>query len=335
MEEFASLSGISRPTLSKYFHDPESVRHTTRDRIEKALEEHDYQPNIYAMNQNRRTTNHIGIVVPFLADPFFAEIARNLEQRCIAAGFSPILFSSHGAPDLEVNILDSLRSQKPAGVLMAPLGRASDKAHIERFSRDIPTVLFDSSIGGLGAAFVGMDNGQSMRMLVDYLCDTGTAPQFFEMETAVNPNVNRRRNAYLAAMEARGEPASIVKIEGDGWDFEEIGRRGGHAAFDAGQFKSGTILCSNDRLAIGLLSAAFQRGLRVGRGEGADIRVAGHDDHPFSKFTCPALTTVSQDYDRISGKSLDILLGLMDSDDRLSQRQEVLFDGILIKRESA
>ena len=122
MEEFAMLSGISRPTLSKYFHDPESVRASTRDRIEKALAEYDYRPNIFAMNQNRRTTNNIGIVVPFLADPFFAEIDRNLEKRCIDAGYSPILFSAHGDPALEVNILESLRSQKPAGVLLAPLG---------------------------------------------------------------------------------------------------------------------------------------------------------------------------------------------------------------------
>ena len=153
MEEFAMLSGISRPTLSKYFHDSESVRGSPRDRIEKGLAEYDYRPNIFSMNQNRRTTNNIGIVVPFLADPFFAEIARNLEKRCIDAGYSPMLFSAHGDPALEVNILESLRSQKPAGVLLAPLGRASDRNHIEKFAADIPTVLFDSRIPDMGGAF--------------------------------------------------------------------------------------------------------------------------------------------------------------------------------------
>ena len=82
MDEFASLSGISRPTISKYFNDPNSVRPSTRDRIESALKEYDYRPNIYAMNQNRRLTKNIGIVVPYLADPFFAEIARVIERRC-------------------------------------------------------------------------------------------------------------------------------------------------------------------------------------------------------------------------------------------------------------
>ena len=84
MEEFAEVSGISRPTVSKYFNDPDSVRKSTRARIESALEQYDYRPNIFAINQNRKLTKNIGIVVPYLADPFFAEIARNLEMLVIA-----------------------------------------------------------------------------------------------------------------------------------------------------------------------------------------------------------------------------------------------------------
>ena len=167
------MIGISRPTVSKFFHDPESVRQSTRQRIEAALEEHDYRPNIFAMNQNRKLTKNVGIVVPYLADPFFAEIARNIEQRCIDAGYRPTLYSAHGDPALEADILDSLRSLKPAGVLLAPLGRASDRAVIEKFCEDVPTVLFDSNIQDLGLAFVGSDNPQFSMLIVDYLCRTG------------------------------------------------------------------------------------------------------------------------------------------------------------------
>ncbi|MEP0564632.1 MAG: LacI family DNA-binding transcriptional regulator, partial [Paracoccaceae bacterium] len=96
MEQFAEVSGISRPTVSKYFNDPGSVRKTTRGKIEKALERYDYRPNIFAINQNRKLTKTIGVVVPSLSDPFFAEIARNIEQRCIESGYRPALYSVHG-----------------------------------------------------------------------------------------------------------------------------------------------------------------------------------------------------------------------------------------------
>ncbi|PRX38154.1 DNA-binding transcriptional regulator, LacI/PurR family [Meinhardsimonia xiamenensis] len=307
MEEFAAAVGISRPTVSKYFHDPESVRPTTRARIEAALEKYDYRPNIFAMNQNRKLTKNVGIVVPYLADPFFAEIARILETRCIEAGYRPTLFSSHGSTELECEILDTLRSMKPAGVLLAPLGRATDRKALENFCRHVPTLIFDSSVEEFGIAFVGSDNFQFTRVITDYLCRTGSPPVFFEMKTPANPNAHRRRQAYIQAMEQFGHEPHVVSVPGEGWAFEEIARRGAHEAFEAGQITGDTILCSNDRLAIGLMTACYERGLRVGRTADCAIRVAGMDGHPLSRFTCPPLTTVAHDYENVAQKAATTL----------------------------
>ena len=335
MEEFAALSGISRPTVSKYFNDPTSVRASTREKIERALEKHDYRPNIYAINQNRKLTKNLGIVVPYLADPFFAEIARNIEQACIAAGYRPTLFSSHGDPNLEIEILDNLRALKPAGVLLAPLGRASDKSAIEVFCRNVPTVLFDSNIDGMGEAFVGSDNESFVTQTVEYLCRTGEPPCFFEMKNPANPNANKRRNAYLNIMDKLGFAPDVIQIEGTGWAFEEIGHQGGLKLLDEGNLKTNTILCSNDRLAIGLLSACYETGVRVGREDGCALRVASHDDHPFSKFTCPSLTTAAHDYTSVSDYSVDSLFRLIESGGHFQDRTETLFAARLIMRNSA
>lgn len=335
MEEFAALCGISRPTVSKYFNDPDSVRASTRKRIEAALEQYDYRPNIYAVNQNRRLTKNIGIVVPYLADPFFAEIARNIERLCIEAGFRPILLSSHGEGQQENDNLESLLSIKPAGVLLAPLGRASDRSAIERFCRDVPTVLFDSNIEGMGEAFIGSDNASFVNQTVDYLMRTGEPPCFLEMRTPANPNANKRRLAYIEAMMRHGQDPVVIGIEGDGWAFEEIGRQGAHTALAAGDFKTDTILCSNDRLAIGVLSACYERGVKVGRSADCDMRVASHDDHPFSRFTCPALTTAAHDYTNVSGRSVETLFELIESGGRFQRRDETLFPAHLVVRASA
>lgn len=334
MEEFANLSGISRPTVSKYFNDPSSVRQSTRDRIERALQQFDYRPNIYAINQNRRLTKNIGIVVPYLADPFFAEIARYIERRCISAGLWPTLFSSHGEQKLENDILNSLRSLKPAGVLLAPLGEASDRDAVESFCADVPTILFDSNIEGLGAAFIGSNNFQSVPMIVDYLCRTGEPPFFLEM-THVNPNANTRREAYVNGMEQLGHEPMVVRVEGEGWDFEDVGYSGALKLISERKLPSKSVLCSNDRLAIGFLAAAGESGLKVGHGPDRDLRVAGHDDHPFSRFTYPSLTTVAQDYESISDQSVEKLFRLIDQGGNLSDRSETLFEGKLVMRASA
>lgn len=335
MEEFAAASGLSRPTISKYFNDPASVRPSTRARIEAALEEHDYRPNIFAMNQNRRLTKNVGIVVPYLADPYFAEIARQLERRCIEAGFSPSLFSPYGDPSLETEILDTLRSLKPAGVLFAPIGRASETAAIERFCKDVPTVLFDSNIEGMGEAFVGSDNFSFVDQTVEYLARSGEPPTFFEMRTPANPNANKRRNAYLSKMESLGLQPHVMKIDGEGWNFEEIGHQGGLKILEERSLPTDTVLCSNDRLAIGFLSACCEKGVRVGRESGCSLRVASHDDHPFSRFTCPPLTTAAHDYEAVSRNATDTLLRLIEGGGRFPDRVEELHPARLIMRRSA
>ncbi len=335
MEEFAAVSGLSRPTVSKYFQDPGSVRPSTRQRIESALEQYDYRPNIFAMNQNRKLTKIVGIVVPYLADPFFAEIARKLERRCIDAGFWPILFSSHGQQALENEILESLRVLKPAGVLLAPLGRASDRGAVERFCAAVPTVLFDSNIDGVGQVFIGSDNTDFVDQSVDYLTRTGEPPVFFEMRTPANPNANKRRHAYVAAMERLGLEPQIIQVEGEGWDFERIGYEGGIRAIEKRQIGTDTVLCSNDRLGLGFMAACFAKGLSVGHGKAHALRVMAHDDHPFARFSCPPLTTVAHDYDSVSNRSVETLFDMIEQGMPTGDRQEILFKTKLILRMSA
>ncbi|MBY6116762.1 LacI family transcriptional regulator [Mameliella alba] len=335
MEEFAEVSGISRPTLSKYFQDPESVRKTTRAKVESALEQFDYRPNIFAINQNRKLTKTIGILVPYLADPFFAEMVRLIERKCIEAGYWPIVFSAHGDRELENNALATLESLRPAGALIAPLGRGSDLDVVRRFADEVPTVVFDSNVK-VGKAFVGSNNFQSIPLIVDYLCRSGEPPCFFEMPP-VNPNANKRREAYVQAMERFGHEPMIVQAKGGGWDFEQIGLEEGSRLISQRTLPTNTVLCTNDRLAIGLITAAYQNGWRVGRGEGCALRVAGHDDHPWSRYTCPPLTTVSQDYKSIAEHSLQTLFAVLEgrSDELGAERPEYLFEGKLVLRSSA
>ena len=104
------------------------------------------------MNQNRRLTKNIGIVVPYLADPFFAEIARNIERRCIDAGFSPDAASARMATGSSRSTFSTAcgRSSRRACCWRRSAAHRIATA-VERFCDDVPTVLFDSNIEGVGA----------------------------------------------------------------------------------------------------------------------------------------------------------------------------------------
>ena len=171
--------------------------------------------------------------------------------------------------------------------------------------------------------------------MVEYLCRTGEPPSFFEMKTPPNPNARKRHLGYQKAMESQRHTPHIFEAQGEGWALEEIGLREGVRLLESGRLKTKTVLCSNDRLAIGFLTACNQLGLKVGIKDDCDLRVAGLDGHPFSSFTSPPLTTVTHDYAAISERSVEALFNMMRSDGSPSNRTEKLFEGKLLMRASA
>jgi DNA-binding LacI/PurR family transcriptional regulator len=335
MEEFSVASGISRPTVSKYFNDPGSVRKSTRAKIEQALAELDYRPNMFAMNVNRRNPRNIGVIVPYIVDPFFAEVVRQIELRCLQAGYWAIVLSSHGQSSLEANALDTLRSMKISGAILAPLGEASDAHRIEQLSGEVPVVFLDSRTSDK-IPFAGTDNAQSIALIVDYLCRSGEPPCFLEMPR-VNQNATERKDAYLATMKRLGFEPAVISVDGAaGWNFEEMGYNEAIRILGGSGFPTRTVLCANDRLAIGVLAAAYSQGVRVGIEPRCDLRVAGHDDHPLSRFTCPALTTVAQDYQRLAARSLEMLFELIEGGKAAGSTPEhSLLEARLMMRASA
>lgn len=334
MEEFAAVSGISRPTLSKYFNDPQSVRKTTRARIEEALEHNDYRPNLYAVNQNRRMTRNIGVVVPFLTDPVFAEMARLIEMNCTEAGYRALLLGSQGRPELEQEHLSVLGSLRPAGVLFAPLGGNSNQEAIAQFCEDVPTVFFNSDVEGHGLGFVGSDNAELVENAVSQVMKSGPAPCFFDMKHPSGANALDRRVAYSKIMQRRGLEPQFVSIAGTGWDMEEIGRLGAHACLEEGGFPSRSILCCNDRLAIGLLSACFEKGQAVGTDAANSLKVVSIGNNPFSKFTCPALTTAAHDMEAMTKEATRKVFEMAEAGGRGQEKSITYIPSSLVARRS-
>ncbi|QCL76831.1 MULTISPECIES: LacI family DNA-binding transcriptional regulator [Agrobacterium] len=337
MEEFSEFVGLSRPTVSKYFNDPSSVRKKTRDAIEEALKKSGFRPNIFAVNLNRRRSNIIGIVIPNYADPFYMALTNRIESIANEAGFLAFVLSSDGKPEIEDRAIRTFKSMNVAGAIIAPLGVTSHCSTLEQLAATIPIVYVDSPLDER-SAFVGTDNRQSVDLIVDYLCRSGEPPSYFDMPQ-VNTNSVTRRMAYVAAMQRLGfEPTLLDVAKPARWDFERFAFDEASRLFEKVELlPTRTILCANDRIAFGVIAAAFQKGLKVGHGAGYDLRVAGHDDHPLSRYACPPITTVAQNYNEIGRLSIELLLQKMngEDDDTTRMRERILLSADLMLRKSA
>ena len=245
MEEFSAASGISRPTLSRFFNDPRSVRKASRLKIEEAMERFGYRPNLFAVNFNRRNPKALGIVVPSLMDPFYAGLVQRIERQALAGGYWTIIQNSNGDPEGEAEAVATLMSLKLAGAIVIPLGYGSREGLYKQMTDFMPVVFLDARVDTTGA-FVGTDNRQSIGLMVDYLLRTGAPPSYFDMPE-VNQNARERRHAYEASMRERGAEPRIFAVRSRDWDFEKVAFEEACRLLRKGAFVGGTILCANDR----------------------------------------------------------------------------------------
>lgn len=338
MEDFSEFAGLSRPTVSKYFNDPTSVRKTTREIVEAAILTSGYKPNIFATNLYRRRTHILGMIVPNSNDPFYMALTRHIQRLAGMAGYMVFMQSSEGQPELEEQALETFKSMNVAGVIIGPLGVASHHEKLSRAGEAIPLIFIDSPLDET-SPFVGTDNKQSFRLIVDYLTRSGDAPCYFSMPQ-INSNALERRNAYIEAMENLGfEPFFAPVEDGPTLDLEKF-------AFDAtvrilrdGTFPTKTVLCANDRIAAGVSAAAYQAGLKIGRRQHDDLRLAGHDDQPFARYMCPPLTTVAQNHSEIGRLAVELMLQKLgenrDPKTSLPANERILLNAEIMLRMSA
>ena len=333
MEDFSTVIGLSRPTVSRYFNDPLSVRRSTRKIIEDGLEQHSYRPNFYASNLTRQRTQAIGIIVPSIIDPFYSELVNTIEIFAEEHGYLTILQCSHSNPKAEIHALERLKSMNLSGIAMASLGAETNIKAIENTQRSVPIIFMDSRPSE-NQPYIGTNNQHSVSMMVDYLCRSGTPPVLFGMPH-LNLNIAEREKVYFESMKRLGhEPRLInphpIPVKDN---FERFGYEQFLLLSKETLPKGTTIFCINDRIAFGLLSAAAKLGLKVGKGPENDLRVAGHDNQHFSKFTNPSLTTVAQNTKQIGIFTAQALLGLK-NDGEIATKDH-LIDGTLLFRDSA
>ncbi|MGB7243626.1 MAG: LacI family DNA-binding transcriptional regulator [Sulfitobacter sp.] len=337
MLQLSAAIGVSRPTLSRYFQDAELVSKTSRDRIERGLARVEYVPNFFATRMNRKSTGMIGVIIPYLNDLFFTRLLEAIERAAMEAGYTVMTQCSHSDPVIEARAAETFMSMNVDGALVAPLGNHSDLEVHERLRARLPFVLFDSRPEIMpDVDYVGTNHMQSTGLATEYLARVGGPPVFLAMPR-VNFNAVEREQAYLAKMkELQLEPRIIgTEFIREDWHFEAHGRAVLEREFASGRLTDASILCVNDRVAIGALSAASEFGLEPGALRKGGLRIAGHDDYPLCDFMVPSLTTVAQNVDAIGRASVGRLIEMIHKEKSVKQQTVKLIDGEMKIRKSA
>lgn len=294
--DVAKLAGVSTAVVSYVFNNgPRPVATATKARVLKAAEQLGYRPNSMARALSTGKSRTLGVIVPDLSNPFFASVYGALETEAADHGYSTLFMASHQDPKLERDRVARLIDHEVDAMVVAS---AMDTAQLPSIVRnDCPFVFLDQFTPVPGAKCVATDFRKAVADGTAHLIGHGYERIIMFSGKAEEGLDDRRIQGWYQAHEEAGRmPGPIVPAH--------FTRQGGYEAamslLDSGaDGRSGlpdAIFVDSDLQAIGALSALYERHVRVPE----DIAVASFDGTIEAQFSCPPLTTVEQDTDRLA-----------------------------------
>jgi len=328
-EDVAREAGVSRATVSYVINNRTDgnvrISEETRCRVLEAIEELGYRPNVLARSLRQGQTHTIGMIVPDNTNPFFAEVARGVEDTSFAQGYSVILCNSDGDLDKELLYTNVLAEKRVDGILFVAAGMSTE--HICALQeRRMPVVVVDRDIPDVAVDSVMTANERGGWLATRHLIELGHRHiGCIAGPSDVTPSAERV-TGYRQALRETGilvDEALIVK-----GDFQyESGYQAARQLLSMEDPPTAIFAC-NDLMAIGTVSAA----VRLGRQVPADLSVVGFDDVPLASFANPALTTIVQPKYEIGVVAATMLLERMQDPDRPPHRK--MLDTELVVRQS-
>jgi LacI family transcriptional regulator len=290
IKDVAALAGVSYTTVSHVINRSRPVSQKVRDDVEAAIRRLNYVPSAVARSLKQQATSTIGLLISNSTNPFFAELARGIEDTCYRAGYSVILCNSDDAPERQQTYLRVLLEKRIDGLIICSAG---DDLGLANHVRDaqVPMIIVDRPVKGVAADLVQVDHLKGAYIATRYLlelrhkcigCIAGPASAAVSAE---------RLDGYRKALSEAGAPfrAEWV-VEGD--FTAEGGYRGARKLLKKPEITA--VFASNDLMGIGLLRFAAEHGIRIP----SQLSVIGFDGIELTKYFYPSLTTVGQSIHR-------------------------------------
>lgn len=300
IKDVAAMAGISYTTVSHVVNKTRPVSEPVRLKVEEAIARLDYVPSAVARSLKAKSTATIGLLVANSLNPYFAELARGIEDYCERNNYCVILCNCDDDPDKQRSYLRVLLEKRVDGLVVASAGGDAGLASGLAGVRT-PMVIVDRSLEGIDADLVRIDHEQGAYLATRHLLDLGHRAIACIGGPAITSVAHMRKAGYLRALSEAG------LIPNDEWMIEsDFSCTGGYEA--AGCLLSGdrpsAIFACNDMMGIGVLRAAAERHIRVPE----QLSVIGFDDVQMSRYVYPALTTVGQSILQLGETAAQVLL---------------------------
>jgi LacI family repressor for deo operon, udp, cdd, tsx, nupC, and nupG len=323
VKEIAAIAKVSVATVSRALQRPEIVSEETRQRIHEVVKRLGYTPNALARNLRTARTRLIIALLPDIANPFFSEVIRGIEQVAHENGYSVLLGETQSSLVREQAYADMVAARQADGIIT--------------MSHRVPAIPIDGRLPVVNAceyvkdkkiSSVYIDNVAAAGAAVDYLVTLGHRDIAFIAGPSSSPICVDREQGYQLALQ-RAKIAANPALIAVG-DFSiEAGERAIDLFLSQGQTFS-AVFCSNDEMAIGAMRALISHGLRVP----GDVSVVGFDDIRFARYTSPPLTTVAQPKNALGREAMTMLIELL-NDPEVPPRKRVLSADLVVRGSTA
>lgn len=282
--DVAREAGVSLMTVSRVINDKGEISPATRQHVLEVIERLGYRPSGIARGLATRRSGALGLVVPDIANPFFSEVARGVEDRASAGGYNVFVCNSGESPQRELAILESLEEKRVDGLVLCSSRLADDslRAALDHYPA---VVLVNRRPPETQAGAILLADEEGARAATEHLLRSGHTAVGFLAGPLTSYSSRQRSKGYLAALAAAGIQSKPEWVRPCSYQVE--GGRESALALLTSQPELTALFCYNDLVAVGALLACAQLGRRVPD----DLAIVGFDDIPMAALVTPPLTT--------------------------------------------
>jgi len=324
--DVAKEANVSIATVSNVINKKGRIGEKTRRRVHEAMEKLNYEPNILASALTGKQTKTIGLIIPDLANPFFSELARSIEDRAHELSYNIVICSTDYQEEKENKYISLLKQKRVDGFILASGFENLEKVQ-ELLNEDIPVVIVARDYPNFSINAVALDDYMGGYQAANHLLQLGHKNIGF-IALDVYSNRERIRGFKDALKEYQIEPRKDLHfIEDKKQSLVRAGNISAKKYLESGDIPTAIFAC-NDLLAIGAIQVIRDAGLNVPD----DISIVGFDNTNIATIVDPPLTTMSQPIQRMGREVMDLIISIFKGERDDEVRITLVPD--LVKRKS-